>query len=86
MESAGAEALAQDTADEAGRGIRRMEGTGMLVLSRKRGEMIQIGDDIVIEVCRIDGDRVSVGVAAPKDVRILRSELERHDDTNTTMP
>ncbi|MCA9261147.1 MAG: carbon storage regulator [Planctomycetales bacterium] len=47
----------------------------MLVLSRKNGEKIHIGDDIVIEVRRISGSRVSIAVQAPTAQRILRGEL-----------
>ena len=47
----------------------------MLVLSRKVGEKLVIGDDIVVTVNRIAGQRVSLGVEAPGHVRIVRSEL-----------
>jgi carbon storage regulator CsrA len=49
----------------------------MLVLSRKVGERIHVGDDIVLEVRRISGNRVTIALEAPRDVRILRGELER---------
>jgi carbon storage regulator len=48
----------------------------MLVLSRKIGETIVVGDDITITVQRIAGNRVAIGVQAPDQVRILRGELE----------
>lgn len=48
----------------------------MLVLSRKVGEKLQIGDGITVIVTRIAGNRVTLGVTAPKDVRIVRSELK----------
>lgn len=47
----------------------------MLVLSRKMGERIHIGEDIFVEVRRVAGNRVTLAVCAPKDVRILRGEL-----------
>jgi carbon storage regulator len=47
----------------------------MLVLSRKTGERINIGDDIVVEVRRVAGNRVTLAVEAPRSVRILRGEL-----------
>jgi len=62
---------------------RLMEGPGMLVLSRRRGEAIMIGDDVVIEVCQIKGNIVKIGIAAPKDTRILRSELEARNASDT---
>ncbi|HEY4235537.1 MAG TPA: carbon storage regulator [Lacipirellulaceae bacterium] len=49
----------------------------MLVLSRKTGERIHIGNDITIEVRRVAGNRVTLALDAPRDVRILRGELER---------
>lgn len=49
----------------------------MLVLSRKVGEKIHVGDDIVLEVRRISGNRVTLAFNAPRSVRILRGELER---------
>lgn len=48
----------------------------MLALGRKRFEKITIGDDIVVTILKIGASVVTVGVDAPKDVRILRSELQ----------
>ena len=48
----------------------------MLVLSRKVGERIHVGDNIVLEIRRIAGNRVTVALDAPRNVRILRGELE----------
>lgn len=47
----------------------------MLVLSRKQQESIVIGDNIKITVVAVQGDKVKLGVEAPKDVLIFRSEL-----------
>jgi carbon storage regulator len=47
----------------------------MLVLSRKSGERIRIGGDIVISIERIGTETVKIGIDAPQDVRILREEL-----------
>jgi carbon storage regulator len=52
----------------------------MLVLSRKAGERIRIGDNITIVVNRVVGSRVSVGIEAPANVRIVRGELEFYPD------
>jgi carbon storage regulator len=46
----------------------------MLVLTRKLGEQLMIGDGIVVKVIRIDANTVRLGVEAPKDVPILREE------------
>jgi carbon storage regulator len=47
----------------------------MLVLSRKLGERILIGDDIVLTVIRIKGDAVRIGVQAPVETRVDREEI-----------
>ncbi|USK28315.1 carbon storage regulator CsrA [Bacillus sp. CMF21] len=47
----------------------------MLVLTRKTGEAIQIGDDIEITVISIAGDQVKIGISAPKNVDIHRKEI-----------
>jgi len=47
----------------------------MLVISRKAGESLVIGSDIVISVLNVGSDKVTIGLDAPKDVPIVRSEL-----------
>lgn len=47
----------------------------MLVLSRKRNESIQIGDDVRITIVDIRGDKVRVGIAAPKEIPVHRQEV-----------
>ncbi len=47
----------------------------MLVLSRKIGEKIHVGDDVTLEVRRVAGNRVTLAVHAPREVRIVRGEL-----------
>ena len=51
----------------------------MLVLSRKVGERIHVGDNITLEIRRIAGNRVTLALDAPRNVRILRGELELAD-------
>lgn len=51
----------------------------MLVLSRKKGEQIRIGEKIVITVQRMSGNRVSIGIEAPPECRIVRGELQVGD-------
>jgi carbon storage regulator len=48
----------------------------MLVLSRKVGEKLVIGNNITIVVNRVAGNRVTIGIDAPDDVRIIRGELK----------
>jgi carbon storage regulator CsrA len=50
----------------------------MLVLTRKWGEAIQIGNDIRVTVVKIDKRLVRLGIEAPTDVRITRPEARRH--------
>jgi carbon storage regulator CsrA len=52
-------------------------GEAMLVLTRKMGEEIVIGDNIKLIVNRIAGNRVTIGINAPGNVSILRGELEQ---------
>lgn len=47
----------------------------MLVLSRRPGEKILIGDGVVLSVVRVLGNRVQLGIEAPQDVRIRRQEI-----------
>lgn len=47
----------------------------MLVLTRRAGQGLHIGDSIELQVVRIDGDRVVLGIIAPPSVRVLRREL-----------
>jgi len=49
---------------------------GMLVLSRKKDESISIGDDIRIVVVDVRGDKVRIGIDAPRNVKVLRAELQ----------
>lgn len=47
----------------------------MLILQRKPGEALMIGDDISISVLSIEGGRVRLAISAPQEIPILRSEL-----------
>jgi carbon storage regulator len=49
----------------------------MLVLTRKIGERIRIGDTITVRVLEVRGSQVRLGVEAPADVRIFREEIYR---------
>ncbi len=55
----------------------------MLILTRKNGEKIKIGDDVVLTVVDISKGVVKLGIDAPKDISILREEVfERVKDAN----
>jgi carbon storage regulator len=47
----------------------------MLVISRKVDESLVLGDDIVVTILAIEGDRVKIGINAPRDTVILRQEI-----------
>ena len=48
----------------------------MLVLTRKQGEQLQIGDNITITLLAVRGGGMKIGIQAPDNVRILRGELD----------
>ena len=49
----------------------------MLVLCRKSMERIQIGDNVVVIVLEIHENKVRIGISAPREIRVLRSELQQ---------
>jgi len=49
----------------------------MLVLSRKIGDQIRIGEDVVVEVLEIRGGRVRLGITAPRALPVIRAELDQ---------
>ncbi len=50
----------------------------MLVLSRKTDESIQIGENVSIRILKVKGNQVRIGIEAPREVRVVRSELRPH--------
>lgn len=48
----------------------------MLILSRRESERVYLGEDIVLTIVRVNGDKVRIGVEAPPNIKILRTELE----------
>ena len=47
----------------------------MLVLARRPGESIAIGDDVLVSIIEVSGERVKIGIEAPQHILILRQEL-----------
>ncbi|HEX2243215.1 MAG TPA: carbon storage regulator CsrA [Gammaproteobacteria bacterium] len=47
----------------------------MLILSRRPGESLTIGDNITITVVSINGNQIRLGIKAPREVRVLREEI-----------
>jgi carbon storage regulator len=56
------------------------EGHPMLILSRRVGETLRIGDDVSVRIVSTFRGRVTIAIDAPLRVRILRGELERIED------
>lgn len=54
----------------------------MLILSRKAGESLIIGDNIEITITEVSGDKVRIGITAPKEIQVLRKELKQTVDAN----
>lgn len=55
----------------------------MLVLSRRAGESVVVGDDVTISILEVRGDVVRVGITAPRSVAVHRAELlEQLEQTN----
>lgn len=62
----------------------------MLILTRRVGETIVIGDDVIITVLGIKGNQVRIGINAPKDVSVHREEIyqriQQEKNTTSTAP
>jgi carbon storage regulator CsrA len=52
----------------------------MLVLSRKKDELICIGHDITVMVIEVKGGKCRLGIVAPKDMKVLRGELKNESN------
>jgi carbon storage regulator len=47
----------------------------MLIITRRAGEKIRVGDDVLIEVIEVTGSTVRIGIAAPKSIPVYREEI-----------
>lgn len=52
-----------------------MSNKGMLILTRRLGETLMVGDDVTVTVLGVKGNQVRIGVNAPKDVAVHREEI-----------
>ena len=57
----------------------------MLVLTRKKNESIMLGEEIRITVLEINADSIKIGIDAPKELTVLRSEIYRKVGKQNTM-
>ena len=58
----------------------------MLILTRKEGETILIGENISIKVVEIRGRQVRLGIDAPADILVLREEMKLHEQDKPVEP
>ncbi len=64
--------------------IMAKEENKMLILTRKKGEMIRINENIKIIISDVDGKNIKIGIEAPRDVKVYREEVyERILEENT---
>jgi carbon storage regulator len=63
--------------------VHRSRRKSMLVLTRKQGEKVVIGDDVRVGVVQVTGNKVVLSFEAPGEVRILRAELGEWQDRST---
>ena len=54
----------------------------MLILTRRAGESFFIGEDVLVTIADVSGDKVKVSITAPREIPILRKELRDAEETN----
>lgn len=54
----------------------------MLILSRKTGESLLVNENVEIKIIEVSGDKVKIGIDAPREVKILRKELSLTVESN----
>jgi carbon storage regulator len=66
--------------------LKVIKEKSMLILTRKVGESINIGDDITITILGVSGQQVRIGINAPKDVAVHREEIYQRIQAGLTAP
>ncbi len=54
----------------------------MLVITRQPGDSFTIGDDVKVIILEVNGDKIKIGIEAPRSVRIMRSEVMDTEKSN----
>ena len=58
----------------------------LLVLSRKLGESILLDGGIEIQIVKVQGQKIRLGITAPKDIKVIRAELQGKERKDEILP
>jgi carbon storage regulator len=58
----------------------------MLILSRKVGQSIVVGGNVIVKVVRVDGDQIKLGIQAPEEISVHRQEIQAEIDAGNVKP
>ena len=58
----------------------------MLVITRKEGQSFLVGNDVRVNILSVDKNQIRIGIDAPREIKILRSELKESGNAATRIP